>query len=95
MAHFFGPEETSFEVQEVSWLLWTGVFRGAAPVVQAVLPTLMLPNRRASTGRGAWAACFGLPTEQLMRRALPQLNNNLTCGLLSQQRPQQDLVTRC
>ena len=35
VAHFFGPEETSFEVQEVSWLLWTGVFRGAAPVVQA------------------------------------------------------------
>ena len=45
VAHFFGPEETSFEVQEVSWLLWTGVFRGAAPVVQAVLPTLMLPKR--------------------------------------------------
>ena len=32
-------------VQQVSWLLWTGVFRGAAPVAQAVLPTLMLPKR--------------------------------------------------
>ena len=72
----------------------TGVFsrRGSS---RAGLPTLMLPKRRAGTGRGAWGSVYRLPTEQLMRRTLPQLNDNLTCGLLSQQRPQQDLVTHC
>ena len=47
VAHFFGPEETSLEVQEVSWLLWTGVLRrcpsgaGCAALAQQDNPMLL------------------------------------------------------
>ena len=43
-------------VQEVSWLLWTGVFRGAAPVAQRRLPChhdLSAKRRPAAWLRGS------------------------------------------
>ena len=58
-AILLGLKSRRWGVQEVSWLLRTGVFRDAAPVAQlrhSVLPTLMLPKRRPALAAGFRAA---------------------------------------